>query len=116
MTSILKIAEMAYEVNRAYRRKLGQTPTPPWSDLTLPQREGYCNGVEFLLAYPNAPLNAQHDNWLQGKQLTGWSYGKVYDPEKKLHPNIVPWEQLPAEEQEKDRLFRRVVEALHLLA
>lgn len=116
MTSILKIAEMAYEVNRAYRRKIGQTPPKPWSDLNLNEREQYCNGVEFLLAYPNAPLNAQHDNWLHAKRALGWVYGKTLDPEKKTHPNMVPYDQLPEEEREKDRLFRRVVEALHLLA
>jgi hypothetical protein len=36
----------------------------------------------------------------------------VKNPDKKEHPAIVPFDQLPPQEQAKDRLFRAVVRAL----
>jgi hypothetical protein len=42
----------------------------------------------------------------------GWVYGAVKDPEAKTHPCIVPFDQLPREQQAKDFIFRAVVHAL----
>jgi hypothetical protein len=41
----------------------------------------------------------------------GWKYGETKDPEAKTHPCIVPFEDLPAEQQFKDKLFRTIVHA-----
>lgn len=42
----------------------------------------------------------------------GWEYGPVKDPEAKEHPCLVPFSDLPREQQAKDFLFRAVVRAL----
>ena len=42
----------------------------------------------------------------------GWSYGPVHDPVAKLHPNMVPYDQLTPEQRQKDALFLAVVRAL----
>ena len=34
-----------------------------------------------------------------------WSYGTVYDREKKIHPDLVPYEQLEQLEKDKDAVF-----------
>jgi hypothetical protein len=39
-------------------------------------------------------------------------YGEVKDAEKKTHPCIVPYKDLPPEQQAKDHLFKAVVSAL----
>jgi hypothetical protein len=44
-------------------------------------------------------------------QADGWRYGKVKDPARKTHPTL-PWDELPAEQQLKDRLFIAIVQAL----
>jgi hypothetical protein len=33
---------------------------------------------------------------------TGWSYGSVRDNDKKIHPLLVDWDQLPDAEKQKD--------------
>lgn len=46
------------------------------------------------------------------KLADGWKFGPVKDPIAKLHPCLVPFEDLPKEEQTKDFIFRAVVCAL----
>jgi len=47
----------------------------------------------------------------EGKVDSGWVYGEVKDVEKKTHPCIVPYEQLPVEQQSKDYIFKGIVDA-----
>jgi hypothetical protein len=52
---------------------------------------------------------------MQEKHEAGWMWGKEKDVEKKLHPCMVPWEELPVEQRVKDYLFRAVVKVLSKL-
>ncbi|OGP72231.1 MAG: hypothetical protein A2Z73_05335 [Deltaproteobacteria bacterium RBG_13_60_28] len=54
----------------------------------------------------------EHDRWLAEKTRAGWRYGVPRDDAKKLHPCLVPWEQLPEEEKEKDRQAVRQIPGL----
>ena len=55
---------------------------------------------------------ASHISWMNQKLDDGWKYGHVKYPEKKEHPCLVPFDQLPREQQAKDFIFRAVVHAL----
>lgn len=44
-----------------------------------------------------------HDVWAKGRIEQGWAYGPQRDDSKKLHPCLVPYEQLPESEKEYDR-------------
>ena len=44
----------------------------------------------------------EHIRWMQEKLANGWVYAPVRDNGKKHHPLLVPYEQLPPEEQQKD--------------
>ncbi len=45
----------------------------------------------------------EHDRWVAEKVRTGWRYGPERDDDRKIHPLIVDWEQLPESERDKDR-------------
>ena len=45
-----------------------------------------------------------HECWSMQRMETGWRYGPVRDDEQKLHPCLVPYEQLTEEEKEYDRV------------
>jgi hypothetical protein len=45
----------------------------------------------------------EHDRWMADKQRAGWTYGPVRDNDKKITPLLVPWEELPDSERDKDR-------------
>ncbi len=44
-----------------------------------------------------------HEVWAQNRIKEGWRYGPVRDDDKKLHPCLVPYEELPESEKEYDR-------------
>lgn len=107
-----KIAEVCHEANRAYCLALGDTSQPTWADAPDWQKASAVNGVLFHFANPEAGDAASHENWLKEKEAAGWKYGPVKDPANKEHPCFVPFDQLPKEQQAKDRLFRAIVHAL----
>lgn len=54
-----------------------------------------------------------HDVWAVGRINEGWSYGEARNDEKKLHPCLIPYEELPESEKEYDR--STAMEALKLI-
>ena len=107
-----QIAEVCHETNRAYCETLGDNSQQPWGEAPEWQRTSAVNGVRFHLDNPDAKPSHSHDEWLKEKQATGWKFGPVKDAEKKEHPCLVEFGQLPVEQQAKDHLFKGVVAAL----
>ena len=106
-----EIARACHEVNRAYCQALGDTSQPAWEDAPEWQRASARLGVELHMSGDHGP-EASHESWMKQKLEEGWKYGPVKDPERKEHHCIVPFDQLPREQQAKDFLFRAVVHAL----
>ncbi len=50
-----------------------------------------------------ALAQTEHERWMAQRRLAGWSYGPSRDNLRRLHPSLVPWEQLSDGEQQKDR-------------
>lgn len=44
-----------------------------------------------------------HDIWAENRIEQGWTYGEKRDDDKKQHPCLVPYEELPEEEKLYDR-------------
>jgi hypothetical protein len=44
-----------------------------------------------------------HDVWALGRIHEGWQWGPQRDDVRKLHPSLVPYEQLPESEKDYDR-------------
>lgn len=108
----LKIARVCHEVNRAYCEALGDTSQLPWEDAPEWQRQSAVTGVVLHRTSPTAGAQASHESWSKEKVEGGWVYGDAKDAEKKTHPCLVPFDQLPREQQAKDHIFRGVVLAL----
>jgi hypothetical protein len=110
-----KIARVCHEANRAYCSTTGDESQVPWGEAPDWQQESAVSNVVFHLETLEAggTLNPahSHEGWLQDKQEAGWTYGPVKDANKKEHPCMVPFEQLPSEQQFKDLLFAAIVEA-----
>lgn len=106
------IARVAHEANRAWCIAHGDLSQPRWEQAPEWQVRSAIDGVRFHRDNPDAGDSASHDNWMAEKARNGWVYGEVKDPDAKTHPCMVPFDQLPADQQAKDRLFRSVVHAL----
>ena len=107
------IAKVAHEVNRAYCEALGDMSQLPWEQAPDWQRASAVLGVQFHLNNPEAGPEASHNSWLAEKLQGGWVYGPEKDAERKTHPCILPFGDLPVEQRAKDYLFRAVVHALN---
>lgn len=107
----LSIARVAHEVNRAYCQALGDNSQPSFEEAPGWQRDSALLGVNLHADGEHGP-EASHASWMAQKLADGWTYGPVKDPEAKTHPCLVPFKQLPPEQQAKDYLFRAVVHAL----
>lgn len=106
------IAMTCHEANRAWCQSVGDYSQKPWDEAEEWQRNSAIAGVKFRLENPDATEDAQHNAWMADKIKDGWVYGEVKDAEKKTHPCIVPFNQLPGFQQKKDTLFCAIVDAL----
>jgi hypothetical protein len=109
---VLLIAKTCYEANRAYCASLGDFSFGPWEDAPNWQRDTNIAGVDFISEHPEAGPEASHESWLAVKEAEGWKWGPEKDPYSKLHPCIVPYDQLPREQKAKDYIFGAIVRAL----
>lgn len=74
------------------------TYQPKALDTTKIQVEESLKDLIELLARNN------HDNWAKQRIDEGWTAGSRRDDEKKEHPCLVPYEDLPETEKNYDRV------------
>ncbi|MEM1105156.1 MAG: RyR domain-containing protein [Pseudomonadota bacterium] len=106
------VAQTVHAALRAWSRAHGQTDLPPWSRAPKWMRESTRESVAYVLANPGAGPGGQHAQWMDQKVRDGWRRGPVKDAERKTHPMLVPFAELPAFERAKDRLLIAIVTSL----
>jgi len=114
--TLLHIAMLTHEANRAYCLAIGDDSQPAWADAPEWQQKSAIAGVEMYMTNPDATPEQAHESWLKQKEEDGWAYGEVKDAEKKIHPCFRPYAELPPEQKAKDYIFRGVVLAMLKLA
>lgn len=105
------IARVCHEANRAYCEALGDFSQPSWDAAPVWQRQSARMGVELHMSGNFGP-EASHRAWMQHKLDDGWTYAPVKNAEAKEHHCLVPFDQLPREQQAKDYIFRAIVHAM----
>jgi hypothetical protein len=109
---VMRIARAAHEQNRAYCEAIGDQSQAKWEYAPQWQRDSAINGVLGVArGHITSPGDA-HRSWLAEKQANGWTYGPVKDADAKTHPCMVPYEELPQAQQEKDALFLQLAKSL----
>lgn len=110
--NIEDIAKTCHQANRAYCIALGDFSQPMWDSAPEWQKKSAINGVVFHIKNPFSGGQASHDNRMQEKLKDGWVYGPVKDAERKRHPCIVKYTDLPVEQRAKDYIFSSIVQSL----
>jgi RyR domain len=87
-------------------------PSPPWDEAPDYQAEQATAGVQEVIRNPDLTAEQSHELWVTRMRDGGWTHGQVKDPVQKTHPTLLPWAELPTEQQLKDRLFIAIVRAL----
>lgn len=104
-----QVGRICHEVNRAYCQGLGDDSQPSWDDAPQWQRDSMVAGVRAIVENPTITPEGQHVSWMNDKIKDGWVFGSTKDPVAKTHPCLVAYDNLPREQQIKDRLFQAVV-------
>lgn len=105
---VVAIARTCYAVNAAYCRIIGDTPRD-WDEC----KDSVVAGVNKAL--DGATPEQLHDAWCEFQKADGWVLGETKDVVAKTHPCLVQYDQLPAEQRNKDQFFIAVVESLQPL-
>ena len=105
-------ARTAHEANRIYCQGLGDFSQPEWANAPDWQKNSAIAGVLAVAANPGITPAEQHEDWLAHKEADGWVYGETKDAEAKTHPCMVPYTDLPKEQQTKDHLFGAIVRSI----
>jgi hypothetical protein len=48
-----------------------------------------------------------HERWTRERLRNGWRYGDARDDDRRVHPDLIPWEQLPSDRRDIDRQLVR---------
>lgn len=102
-------ARAAHEANRNFCYATGDGSQPPWEDAPDWQRQSAIAGVAGALA-GRSPKES-HEAWCELKVADGWTYGETKDAEKKTHPCLVPYGDLPGAQKMKDDIYLATVRA-----
>lgn len=105
------LARTAHEANRVFCMHIGDNSLKPWDETPENIKMSAINGVVFFLEKKATPQE-QHAEWSKFKMEQGYVYGEVKDDEKKTHPCLVPYEELPAFQQAKDKLFQDSIRSM----
>lgn len=94
---------MQGEIAREIRNMLGE----PAYDQKLFTQEQLDRRVESmkLVAADSGDEVSRHEAWIAQHIAAGWQYGPNFDPIKKEHPNLVPFNELPETTKSKVRIF-----------
>lgn len=78
----------------------------PWTEREEPFRKQFCDVIERQCGpqRSNSPEEL-HGSWMQAYFAMGWQYGDMYSRENKIHPDLVPYNQLGQLEKDKDAVF-----------
>jgi DNA-binding transcriptional MerR regulator len=107
------IARVVHAANRELQIVQGDpVPSPPWDEAPGYQVREAIAGVQEVMRNPDLTAEQSHELWVTRMRADGWTYGEMKDPARKTHPTLLPFTELPAEQQLKDRLFIAVVRAL----
>ena len=96
------------ESNRAAARRIPEVLEVIGVRIVPPQ-QAQMRGLSEVQLYDLLEQNmkhlapAEHEGWMRQRREAGWSYAPARDDAQKLHPSIVPFEQLSGEDKEKDR-------------
>jgi len=95
------LPEQAKEANRGQARSIAEKLsalgfTYDAGDTPFVSVEAFDDETTLLLA------QNEHIRWMAERASQGWIYGEIRNEVAKTHPLMVPWDDLPAEEKQKD--------------
>lgn len=100
-------AEFVYEGARIAAMAANAPIVPDlWQDREQAFKDQFLEVIERQCgAQRSSSPQELHGSWMQAYITMGWTYGEKYDRPNKVHPDLVPYDQLGQLEQDKDAVF-----------
>jgi hypothetical protein len=107
-----EIAAVVHDAQRRLQRiQHDPAPAPEWERAGSQMRHTASEGVRAVAGEGLTPRES-HERWCEQMRHDGWTTGPEKDPARKTHPCLVPYEDLPAHQRDKDELFVAITRAL----
>jgi hypothetical protein len=104
-------ARVAYEASRSCALAVDSEDfTRPWEEAGDWLQDNWQSGVARVLA-GDCP-EQRHRAFVEEMTQKGWKYGPETDAEKKEHPDLMPYADLPAERRLKNQVYVDVILAV----
>lgn len=102
------IASVAHSVQCGIDYAFGLPELHQWGLMGEVYKNQMKASVRAVLVHDKSPKSL-HDSWVKRLTQEGWVRGEVKDAEKKTHPLLVPFDELPIEWKLRLRQFRAAV-------
>lgn len=109
---IQQIAQLCHESGRLFSKIIGAEAPPDWESLTPDEKAEIIALVDYRIENTNAPFSAQHAKWKDNKIAAGWKFGKIFNEDKKTHPCIIPYDELPINTRRADAIAVAIINAM----
>ena len=100
-------AEFVYNAARLAAIASGAPIVPViWDEREQAFKDQFLNVIERQCGEQRSRSPEElHGSWMQAYFTMGWVYGEKYNRENKIHPDLVPYDQLGQLERDKDAVF-----------
>ena len=102
---LVKMARVLHDANKVWSEYNGDENQKNWDETPELVKNSMLNSMKWRLENLNAPVKDSHDYWLKAKTDDGYTYGKVECHVKKIHPRLLPFEDLNYSDQFKSWTF-----------
>src|SRR3712207_2502744 len=103
--NLLTIARVVHESVRAINQAHGDDSLQSWDEAEEWQRQSTLDAVKAIASDPDLTSEGEHARWMEDKIAQGWKYGPVRHDSNKIHPLLIPYEQLPLAAQQKNAVI-----------
>jgi hypothetical protein len=106
-TNYAELPEANKESNRAFVRNIPKSiERMGYSIVAIGSKKSI---KQFLPDEIESLAEMEHERWIEEKLDNGWKYGIIKDNDLKLHPCLIPWQDLAEDEREKDRILVELI-------
>lgn len=111
--SDVEIAQMYHAFNLGHQAVAGDDmPAPPWHSLPRSSREVAIRAVGRIRHGAVTTPAEHHEHWYDTMRARGYTWGAEKDHERKTHPALLHWGELPELYRTKARMFVVIVQGL----
>lgn len=104
---ILQAAKCGHSVMMCIGSAFNHPPLPQWAFCTDEYKDKICRSTIAILNQSRS-CRALHNGWVKRMKLQGWTLGER-DDEKKQHPHLMDFNDLPIDVKLKMKAFRAAV-------